>query len=87
MNIGKKRLCDNCFSEIKSEPCKCCGYKRSKYKPSVGNLPVGTVLNTDYVVGQVLGKGGFGITYKAYDTRNKKVVCTLSRVRPGNIFN
>lgn len=74
MNVGKKKLCDNCFHEIKGEPCENCGYKRSKYKPDIGILPVGTVLNNGYVVGEVLGKGGFGVTYKAFDTRNKRVV-------------
>ena len=42
------------------------------------NFPValraGTVLNDRYIVGRVLGQGGFGITYLALDTQlNAKV--------------
>lgn len=74
MNIKGKKLCDNCFAEIKNEPCEKCGYKKLKYRPDVGVLPVGTVLKQKYHIGKVLGKGGFGITYKAYDAQLEKVV-------------
>lgn len=73
MNIHGKKICDNCFSEIKGD-CPICGYKRSKYKPVIGTLPVGTTLHGTYVIGQSLGKGGFGVTYKAYDLKNNRVV-------------
>ncbi len=74
MNIKGKKLCDNCFAEIKNEPCEKCGYKKSKYKQEIGVLVVGTVLKQRYHIGKVLGRGGFGITYKAYDTLHEKVV-------------
>ena len=74
MNLHGRKICDNCFSVIKGEPCPKCGYKRAKYRPEIGVLPVGTVLARHYTIGQVLGKGGFGVTYKAYDTRNDRVV-------------
>lgn len=74
MNIKGKKLCDNCFAEIKNEPCEKCGYKKSKYKQEIGVLAVGTVLKQRYHIGKVLGRGGFGITYKAYDALHEEVV-------------
>ena len=74
MNIKGKKICDNCFSPCKKEPCEHCGYKKSSYHPEIGILPVGTVLKQRYCIGLVLGKGGFGVTYRAYDMRDDRVV-------------
>ena len=63
-------LCYNCFKEIPEGdgPCPYCGFDLSE---NVKKYPValraGTVLNGRYIVGRVLGQGGFGITYLAYD--------------------
>lgn len=37
-------------------------------------LPAGTALSDRYVTGKVIGSGGFGITYLAYDTEAEKKV-------------
>ncbi len=74
MNLHGQKICDNCFSVIRGEPCPKCGYKHNRYRPEIGVLPVGTVLAKHYAIGQVLGKGGFGVTYKAYDMRNDRIV-------------
>ena len=74
MNFQGKKYCDRCLEVIKSEPCPHCGYKKNKYKPEFGILPVGTVLAGRYSVGKVLGKGGFGVTYKAFDTLMGRIV-------------
>ena len=74
MNDNGRKICNNCFRQIKTEPCKYCGYKKSAYRPEAGILPVGTVLKKRYCIGEVLGKGGFGVTYKAFDTVDSKIV-------------
>ena len=73
----RKSLCYNCFRERESleGPCSCCGFDLAENEK---NFPValraGTVLNDRYIVGRVLGQGGFGITYLALDTQlNAKV--------------
>ncbi len=74
MNVNGKKLCNNCFQPTHGDVCKECGYKRTTYKPQPGIIPLGKMLNNRYVVGKVLGKGGFGITYKALDNKEKKIV-------------
>ena len=86
MNIKGKKICDNCFSVIKGEPCPNCGFKWSKYKPEFGTLPVGTMLAKRYAVGKVLGKGGFGVTYKAYDTAIGKIVAVKEYYPNGLVY-
>ena len=55
--------------------CPCCGNdietQREKYPLS---LRPGSILNGRYIVGRVLGQGGFGITYAAWDDRNAERV-------------
>ena len=70
MNQQERNICYNCFKE-KPEgggPCPCCGFdleeNAAKYPAA---LRAGTVLRGRYVIGRVLGQGGFGITYLAWD--------------------
>ena len=63
------KLCGNCFAQLDSEcACQNCGYVNKKSDKEVNSLDIGTVLNERYFVGRVLGVGGFGITYKAFDS-------------------
>lgn len=65
MNISK--LCMGCMREYDEEGiCPHCGYKRGTPNSSRGLQPQ-TILNGKYLVGKVIGEGGFGITYIAYD--------------------
>lgn len=82
-----KCLCYNCFQERETPdgPCPYCGFdlaeNREKYPVA---LPAGTVLNGRYIVGRVLGQGGFGITYLALDTQlNARVA--IKEFLPGEI--
>lgn len=62
-------LCINCFN-IKGvyQVCPYCGHVEGTGAKEAFQLNPGTVLNQRYIIGEVLGYGGFGITYKAYDT-------------------
>ena len=70
--MAGQNLCYNCFQERDglSGPCPYCGFdlteNEKKYPVA---LRAGTVLNDRYIVGRVLGQGGFGITYLAWDTQ------------------
>ncbi|MBR6089445.1 MAG: protein kinase, partial [Anaerolineaceae bacterium] len=43
--------------------CPHCGHDNERILNEEGLLPEGTILNGKYLVGRVLGRGGFGITY------------------------
>ena len=80
-------LCYNCFQERETSerPCPYCGFDLAATENEVP-VPVraGTVLNGRYIVGRVLGQGGFGITYLALDTQlNAKVA--IKEFMPGEI--
>ena len=62
-------ICYHCFQEKpNNETCPFCGYdpaaSEGKYPDA---LRPGSILNGKYIVGHVLGQGGFGITYIAKD--------------------
>ena len=82
----RKNLCYNCFQEKPgADPCPHCGFdlEENERKFPVA-LRAGTVLNGRYIVGRVLGQGGFGITYLALDTQlNAKVA--IKEFMPGEI--
>ena len=68
-------LCDFCFSQIENEGvCPECGLSHQNYTHEVGILPPGTKLNEKYVIGRLLGRGGFGATYLAYSTELNRIV-------------
>ncbi len=61
-------LCMGCMREKKQPgPCPHCGFEEAVYEPSPHHLPPETVLNGKYIIGRVLGEGGFGITYLGWD--------------------
>lgn len=63
-----KDLCFGCmFNKGKAETCPQCGWVEGTMPDSPQHLPPGTILHNKYVIGNVLGQGGFGITYLGWD--------------------
>ncbi|MBQ6392642.1 MAG: protein kinase, partial [Eubacterium sp.] len=66
-----KKRCYGCMSLMEKEDrfCSICGFHNESYltkKPKNALMP-GTLLKDRYLIGKVLGAGGFGITYLGYD--------------------
>lgn len=69
-------ICYSCFAEKSTAgTCPHCGYDPASDE---GKYPIalhaGSILNGRYIVGRVLGQGGFGITYLAQDYQTKGLV-------------
>ncbi len=73
MDINK--LCLKCMQEyISNGRCTSCQTMVGFTQEPVFALPPNTILHGRYLVGAVLGHGGFGITYVAYDLKmNQRV--------------
>lgn len=67
IEINGRQLCENCFEPVKGAVCKSCGFKTEDNSPDTSLLKPGTILLNRYVIGRTIGKGGFGVTYLAYD--------------------
>lgn len=59
--------CFRCMEESSGYPCAHCGYDPKSGRSKEYALQPGTILNGKYVVGTMLGQGGFGITYVGWD--------------------
>lgn len=80
--------CRSCFKQYDEvfEVCPHCGYYNGLQVDEINQLPIGTMLNNRYVIGQVLGFGGFGITYKVWDTK-LDAVCAIKEYYPSGFVN
>ena len=77
--------CPNCFETgYRSGSCGRCGFQESYDKRGARALPAGVVLNRRYYVGRLLGEGGFGITYKAFDLE-KESLCAVKEYAPNGM--
>ncbi len=68
--IDPNKICMGCMKETHGEEkCPYCGFSLKEYqgRRSPRALPVYTILNGKYLIGKVIGEGGFGITYLALD--------------------
>ena len=62
-------LCMGCFARLEAGGviCPYCGFDEKSYDVAPYQLPLRTILGGKYMIGKVLGEGGFGITYIGYD--------------------
>lgn len=80
--------CGGCFKLYDEEfgICPECGHYDGKPAKEPYQLVPGTMLANRYLIGNVLGFGGFGITYKAWDKKLESVVC-IKEYYPSGIVN
>lgn len=66
-------FCYGCMERIAAYPCPRCGYS-PMYSTVAYALQPGMILKGKYMVGKVLGQGGFGITYIGMDLQLQRKV-------------
>ena len=64
------KRCYGCFEEYEDglDLCPHCGHEDGEGAEEALHLEPGTVLKDTYIVGKVLGYGGFGVTYLGWNT-------------------
>ena len=82
----EQSFCIHCMNPVSGDVCGVCGKNVNEYKPSPHHLQAGTILNGKYLVGAVLGEGGFGITYIGRDI-NLDIKVAIKEYFPSGIFN
>ena len=75
--VDPNRLCMGCMELLENtgEPCPKCGFSLKDYQQPENGMPPYEILNGKYLVGKVIGIGGFGITYIGWDFYQSKKVC------------
>lgn len=68
MDIDGVFYCSRCMRGIEREDlCPHCGHDPKHYREDPRYLPEGAYLRDRYILGAVIGSGGFGVTYAAWD--------------------
>ena len=87
MQFKGVNLCDFCFQPVSpGTVCPHCGLSKQTYQAEAGLLMPGANLLGTYLIGRVLGRGGFGATYLAYSSERDKVVA-IKEYYPTGIAN
>jgi serine/threonine protein kinase len=83
--ITSDQLCLGCMSPREAgEVCPRCGYQHDAAPTSPLYFKPGGVLHDQYIVGRILGHGGFGLTYLGYDTVLDRKIA-IKEYLPGSI--
>ena len=61
------KKCMGCMEDYQGEPCPKCGFDNRQYRDPEYALPRETILAGKYLLGRLLGQGGFGLTYIGWD--------------------
>ena len=80
--------CNSCFElyDEREAACPHCGYVPGTPAKEMFHLFPGVELGGRYIIGKVLGFGGFGITYKAWDKKLDTIVA-VKEYYPSGIVN
>ena len=80
--------CSNCFQEYDESygMCPFCGYSDGDPAAEVFCLAPGTEIAGRYIIGKMVGLGGFGITYKAWD-KKLDTVMAIKEYYPSGLVN
>lgn len=74
--------CVKCFAPLRgADACPSCGYRQSTYRALPHALAPFSILNNRYLLGGVIGNGGFGITYVALDMQTNRR-CAIKEYMP-----
>jgi len=82
------KRCNYCFDVYDNgfSTCPHCGYVEGDIAKELYHLYPGTTLNNRYIIGQVLGFGGFGITYMAWDS-TLNTILAIKEYYPSGLVN
>ncbi len=76
--VRRDKICFGCMNEIENpdQTCPICGYNKreSEKRQKSRCLSPGTIVGENYLVGKVLGVGGFGITYLAKNLKTEETL-------------
>lgn len=75
--VDPDKLCMGCMAQLNQPAARCphCKFEESRYQRPENSLPLREILNGKYLIGRVIGSGGFGITYIGWDFYQCKKVC------------
>lgn len=78
-------LCPNCFAKRQNtDCCPFCHYRYNDLPDDNASLRQMTVLNHRYIIGRVLGVGGFGVTYLALNNETGEK-CAVKEFMPSEL--